>query len=160
MRSKVCCNALCKTYVFSSMLFFIDFVNAALFMGNKHIFCKTNFFLKNIDKCNIELISIVDAFKYVYLRFWGKTIASGWGFKNSFQTKHWFAACDAREYGENCKYNCSGNCLNEKVCDPQNGTCQSCASGFKGEKCDQSTWTLLIKMFYLQFSWSKTSLTL
>ena len=71
----------------------------------------------------------------------------------NFKQKNWFAACDDGEYGENCKYNCSGNCLNGTVCDPQTGTCQSCAGGFKGEKCDQSTWSLHNIMFYLQFSW-------
>nr|XP_022306194.1 neurogenic locus notch homolog protein 1-like isoform X2 [Crassostrea virginica] len=59
------------------------------------------------------------------------------GCKAGYKTALCKTSCDAGEYGKNCKYNCSGNCLYRKVCDPQNGTCQSCAGGFKGEKCDQ-----------------------
>lgn len=49
-----------------------------------------------------------------------------------------FKGCQDGQYGRDCRYNCSGNCLNDGVCDRQNGTCGSCAMGYQGRKCDKS----------------------
>ena len=49
-----------------------------------------------------------------------------------------FTACKDGQYGKDCQFNCSGNCLKEEVCDKENGACESCAEGYHGGKCDKS----------------------
>ncbi|XP_053389204.1 platelet endothelial aggregation receptor 1-like isoform X2 [Mercenaria mercenaria] len=47
--------------------------------------------------------------------------------------------CKDGNYGENCKFNCSGNCKNSGVCRKTDGLCvDGCSPGFDGEKCDQT----------------------
>ncbi|XP_078327529.1 uncharacterized protein LOC111116790 [Crassostrea virginica] len=54
-----------------------------------------------------------------------------------FMTNLCKTRCKDGRYGRDCQFNCSGNCLNEEVCDKQNGTCESCAEGYQGVKCDK-----------------------
>ena len=49
----------------------------------------------------------------------------------------YFAACSDGEFGKDCSYNCSGNCLNGAVCDKYNGACDSCSSGYEGLSCEK-----------------------
>ena len=58
-----------------------------------------------------------------------------------FCAKHFFfsfAACSDGEFGKDCTFNCSGNCLNKAVCDKYKGSCVSCSSGYRGSRCDKS----------------------
>ena len=48
-----------------------------------------------------------------------------------------FAACSDGEFGKDCTFNCSGNCLNMAVCEKYKGTCESCSSGYRGSRCDK-----------------------
>ena len=61
--------------------------------------------------------------------------------------KNYFLACDVGEYGQDCGYNCSGNCLIGQACDPRDGTCLACAAGFYGSKCDQGLTSNQITLF-------------
>ena len=57
--------------------------------------------------------------------------------KRQIKVRIIFVASDLGEYGQDCGYNCSGNCLIGQACDPRDGTCLACAAGFHGIKCDQ-----------------------
>nr|XP_022311506.1 multiple epidermal growth factor-like domains protein 10 isoform X2 [Crassostrea virginica] len=54
-----------------------------------------------------------------------------------FMTNLCKTRCKDGRYGRDCQFKCSGNCLNQEVCDKQNGTCESCAEGYQGGKCDE-----------------------
>nr|XP_022312499.1 multiple epidermal growth factor-like domains protein 10 isoform X2 [Crassostrea virginica] len=54
-----------------------------------------------------------------------------------FMTNLCKTRCKDGRYGRDCQFNCSGNCLNQEICDKQNGTCESCAEGYQGGKCDE-----------------------
>uniref|UniRef100_A0A8W8NPK4 protein-tyrosine-phosphatase n=1 Tax=Magallana gigas TaxID=29159 RepID=A0A8W8NPK4_MAGGI len=50
-------------------------------------------------------------------------------------------ACNDGKYGMNCRFNCSRHCLNDKVCNKIDGSCQYCADGYKGIKCNTTCET-------------------
>lgn len=47
-------------------------------------------------------------------------------------------ACIDGKYGVNCRFDCSRHCLNDKMCNKEDGSCQFCADGYKGIKCNTS----------------------
>ncbi|XP_078341807.1 uncharacterized protein LOC111106877 isoform X1 [Crassostrea virginica] len=59
------------------------------------------------------------------------------GCRSGYTGRHCNETCDVREYGQDCGYNCSGNCLRGQACDTHDGTCLACATEFHGIKCDQ-----------------------
>lgn len=41
-------------------------------------------------------------------------------------------------FGVGCMYECSGNCLNNEICDKKDGGCRNCDYGFEGYFCNKS----------------------
>ncbi|XP_052765783.1 CUB and zona pellucida-like domain-containing protein 1 isoform X2 [Mya arenaria] len=63
--------------------------------------------------------------------------------------------CDDGTYGQNCSEMC-GNCLNNSVCDPVNGSCPSgCDKGFMGLRCIEIDYiNLAIQHGCTSYSWN------
>ncbi|XP_062599879.1 multiple epidermal growth factor-like domains protein 10 [Saccostrea cucullata] len=46
-------------------------------------------------------------------------------------------SCISGRYGQDCAFNCSGHCFNDKPCNPKTGQCDSgCSDGYTGTSCD------------------------
>lgn len=46
--------------------------------------------------------------------------------------------CSSGIFGISCKYVCSGNCLNNEICDKIYGECSNCVFGWEGKFCNKS----------------------
>lgn len=50
-----------------------------------------------------------------------------------------FVGCENEMYGVNCKYHCSGHCLNNGTCNFITGFCNNgCSFGYLGDMCNES----------------------
>lgn len=49
-------------------------------------------------------------------------------------------ACDVGTFGQDCRYRCSNNCLNDKACDRVDGHCDSCVTGYQRFSCIESKY--------------------
>lgn len=59
--------------------------------------------------------------------------------------------CTPGTYGDGCKQTCVGNCLEDEVCSPFDGTCpKGCAAGWKNvHPCNQGKSTSWISATHL-----------
>lgn len=56
--------------------------------------------------------------------------------------RYFFIACNDGTFGHGCINNCSGQCVDDSVCNKQTGQCDmGCNPGYKNTFCNESTYT-------------------
>ena len=68
-----------------------------------------------------------------------------------FKTLHYllfYLVCEDGTYGSNCVQNCSGNCLNDSLCNKETGHCEAgCNPGYTNALCNQGKLMFLKILF-------------
>ena len=78
------------------------------------------------------------ALKHIASDFVNKYIRKSYIFNSLVKCNSFNKACVNGTYGNNCVYNCSGNCLNDSPCNRQTGYCEGgCKPGYTNAFCNE-----------------------
>lgn len=74
----------------------------------------------------------------IFVKKKSKCIQISFWQKNSKKVTFLNQECPFSKYGQDCLYNCSGNCQDGIRCNLSTGRCDNgCEAGFTGERCDK-----------------------